>query len=58
MITKKVPKRIKKDQYLKNLSSLDFFGLGNFAKAINTNIGVITPTMYKGDKNGEIFFKK
>ena len=45
MITKKVPSKTKKAQYLKNLSSLDFFGWGNLAITINANIGVRTPTI-------------
>ena len=45
MITKKVPNKIKNDQYLKYLSSLDFFGFGFFAITKITNTGVKTPTI-------------
>ncbi|MDG1477073.1 MAG: hypothetical protein P8Q14_08005 [Vicingaceae bacterium] len=57
-ITKKIPIEINIDHILKYLSNLDFLGLGLFTMDITTNIGVNTPTIYSGDKNGDISFKK
>ena len=57
-ITKKIPINKNVDQILKYLSSLVCLGLDLLAIAKTTNKGVNTPTMYNGDKKGEMFFKK
>ena len=57
-ITKKIPIKRKTDQILKQVSNFECIGFGRFARAKITRIGVKTPTIYKGDKNGEIFFRK
>lgn len=57
-ITNKVPKPIKNDHILKNLSTLVCSVFGVDEIPINAKTGVSTPTIYKGDRKGEMFFKK
>ena len=57
-ITKKMPININIDHALKYLSNLVCLGLGRLAMANTTNTGVKTPTIYSGDKKGDISFKK
>ena len=57
-MTKKTPIRTNIDHILKYLSSFDCFGLGRFIMEIITSIGVNTPTIYNGDKNGDISLRK
>ena len=57
-ITKKMPININIDHILKYLSNFVCFGLGFLTIAIIINIGVNTPTIYKGDKKGETSLRK